>query len=76
MASFPSLKTRPAVMTAALAGTAMLTAPAVGNYFAARRAERRHPPEGAFMEVDGVRLHYRDRGTGSPVVLIHGDAER
>ena len=26
------------------------------------------------MEVDGVRLHYSDRGEGSPVVLIHGNA--
>jgi pimeloyl-ACP methyl ester carboxylesterase len=26
------------------------------------------------MEVDGVRLHYSDRGKGSPVVLIHGNA--
>jgi pimeloyl-ACP methyl ester carboxylesterase len=39
----------------------------------ARRAERRHPPEGSFIEVDGVRLHYSDRGEGSPVVLIHGN---
>ncbi|HEY0183340.1 MAG TPA: alpha/beta hydrolase [Rhodopila sp.] len=26
------------------------------------------------MQVDGVRLHYTDRGEGSPVVLIHGNA--
>ncbi len=26
------------------------------------------------MEVEGVRLHYSDRGEGSPVVLIHGNA--
>jgi pimeloyl-ACP methyl ester carboxylesterase len=26
------------------------------------------------MEVDGVRLHYSNRGEGSPVVLIHGNA--
>jgi pimeloyl-ACP methyl ester carboxylesterase len=25
------------------------------------------------MDVDGVRLHYSDRGEGSPVVLIHGN---
>lgn len=46
---------------------------ALGNHAAARLAERLHPPEGSFIEVDGVRLHYRDRGVGSPVVLIHGD---
>jgi pimeloyl-ACP methyl ester carboxylesterase len=61
-------------ITAALAGVATLAALALGNHLMARRAERRHPPQGAFMEVDGVRLHYSDRGEGSPVVLIHGNA--
>jgi pimeloyl-ACP methyl ester carboxylesterase len=40
----------------------------------ARRAERKHPPEGSFVEVEGVRLHYSDRGIGHPIVLIHGNA--
>ena len=44
------------------------------NAAVARRAERRHPPEGRFITVDGVRLHYTDRGAGSPVVLVHGNA--
>ena len=26
------------------------------------------------MEVDGVRLHYSDRGEGPPVLLLHGNA--
>jgi pimeloyl-ACP methyl ester carboxylesterase len=39
----------------------------------ARRAERRHPPRGRFLEVDGVRLHYLERGRGTPVVLLHGN---
>jgi pimeloyl-ACP methyl ester carboxylesterase len=47
---------------------------ALVNRAAARRAEREHPPRGAFIEVDGVRLHYTDRGTGQPIVLIHGNA--
>ena len=59
---------------AALAGAGALAGLALGNQLAARRAERRHPPRGSFMEVDGVRLHYSDRGEGSPVVLIHGNA--
>jgi len=25
-----------------------------------------------FMTIDGVRIHYRDEGSGSPIVLIHG----
>ncbi|TPG56858.1 alpha/beta hydrolase [Roseomonas nepalensis] len=63
--------TRPArrlAWTAAALGALALT-----NHALARLAERRHPPEGRFLEVDGVRLHYTDRGEGSPVVLIHGN---
>jgi pimeloyl-ACP methyl ester carboxylesterase len=55
------------------AGGAAVVALAVTNYVMARRAEQRHPAKGAFLEVDGVRLHYSDRGEGSPVVLIHGN---
>jgi pimeloyl-ACP methyl ester carboxylesterase len=47
---------------------------AIVNHAVARWAERRHPPEGKFLEVDGTRLHYSDRGTGRPVVLLHGNA--
>ncbi len=25
-----------------------------------------------FAEIDGVRLHYQDKGTGTPLVLLHG----
>lgn len=73
MALFATFKTRSGGTAAVLAGTATLAALALGNHLAARRAERRHPPQGAFMEVGGVRLHYSDRGEGSPVVLIHGN---
>jgi len=38
-----------------------------------QRAERENPPAGQFVEVDGVRLHYIDRGQGEPVVLLHGN---
>jgi pimeloyl-ACP methyl ester carboxylesterase len=50
-----------------------LSALAVYNARAARRAEAKHPPRGKFVEVDGVRLHYRETGDGTPVVLIHGN---
>ena len=46
---------------------------AILNYAAARTAEWQNPPKGSFIEVDGVRLHYSDRGTGRPIVLIHGN---
>jgi pimeloyl-ACP methyl ester carboxylesterase len=58
----------------ALACAAAATILGVANHVFARRTERRHPPKGAFIVVNGVRLHYSDRGQGSPVVLIHGNA--
>jgi hypothetical protein len=33
------------------------------------QAERRNPPAGRFLEVDGVRLHYVERGEGTPLVM-------
>ncbi len=65
---------RPSSVGTTLAVSAVaLGALALANHVLARRAERRHPPEGSFIEVGGVRLHYSDRGTGSPIVLIHGN---
>jgi pimeloyl-ACP methyl ester carboxylesterase len=55
------------------AGGAALVGLAIANYVMARQAEQRHPAKGAFIEVEGVRLHYYDSGEGSPVVLIHGN---
>lgn len=37
------------------------------------QAERDNPPRGKFIEVDGVRLHYLERGTGPVLVLLHGN---
>ena len=52
---------------------ASLAAAALYNGYHTRQIERRHPPAGRFVEVDGVRLHYLDQGTGTPVVLLHGN---
>ena len=38
----------------------------------ARRIEKAVPPQGAFLDLDGERLHVLDKGAGRPVVLIHG----
>jgi pimeloyl-ACP methyl ester carboxylesterase len=38
-----------------------------------RQVERENPPGGRFIEVDGVRLHYVERGQGQPLVLLHGN---
>jgi pimeloyl-ACP methyl ester carboxylesterase len=43
------------------------------NGYLAKKAERDNPPIGRFVEVDGVTLHYVDRGSGYPVVLLHGN---
>ena len=59
--------------TALLAGAAVLAATALWNRAQARRAERDHPPTGRFLEIDGIRLHYLERGSGPPVVLLHGN---
>ena len=57
---------------AALAATA-LAATATWVAKKARDAERYHAPKGTFVDVDSVRLHYIERGSGAPVVLIHGN---
>jgi pimeloyl-ACP methyl ester carboxylesterase len=74
MTLFATFKPRSAGTASILAGAAALAGLALGNHLMGRRTERRHPPRGAFLEVDGVRLHYSDRGEGNPVVLIHGNA--
>ena len=51
----------------------MLGAAVLYNRQRARAAERKTPPIGRFLDVDGVRLHYIERGEGEPIVLIHGN---
>lgn len=36
------------------------------------RAEAAFPPSGAFLDVDGTRVHYLEKGEGPAVILIHG----
>lgn len=38
-----------------------------------QETERANPPTGKFIDVDGVCLHYRERGNGPPVVFLHGN---
>jgi pimeloyl-ACP methyl ester carboxylesterase len=40
----------------------------------ARQAEAANPPAGRFIEVDGVRLHFIERGApdAPPLVMLHG----
>ena len=55
------------VAALALAGSAVLV-----NRRAAQ-AERDYLPKGRFVTVDGVRLHYVEKGNGPPVVFLHGN---
>jgi alpha-beta hydrolase superfamily lysophospholipase len=39
----------------------------------ARKVEAALPPRGKFMQIDGERIHYVDKGgTGPALVMIHG----
>jgi pimeloyl-ACP methyl ester carboxylesterase len=57
---------------ALVAGAALLTSAAFVA-FRTKQAEKQNPPIGRFVEVDGVRLHYIERGSGEPLVLLHGN---
>lgn len=57
----------------ALGTAAALGAAALWNIRAARRAERRNKPLGRFVDADDVRLHYVEKGSGTPVVLLSGN---
>jgi len=59
-----------AIFTVTAATLAAMTA---YNVYRARETQREHPPTGRFITVDGVRLHYIEKGEGPPVVLLHGN---
>jgi len=62
------------VATSLIAAGAFLGACALYVQWSARRALRRNPPQGRFVGVDGVRLHYIDTGGKKPaVLLLHGN---
>jgi pimeloyl-ACP methyl ester carboxylesterase len=64
------------LLLAVLAGLALLVAAgAAFTYLYNLYVERRFPPTGRFMEVDGCRLHYREEGPAAPrgtIVILHG----
>jgi pimeloyl-ACP methyl ester carboxylesterase len=39
----------------------------------AAQVERNYLAKGRFVTVDGVRLHYVEKGSGPPVVFLHGN---
>lgn len=42
------------------------------SFWAARKAETMVPPDGAFIDVPGARLHYVEMGQGPTIVMVHG----
>lgn len=61
------------ITSAALAVGSLMAATAIINGRLAVKAQRDNPPRGQFIEIDGVRLHYVERGSGRPLVLLHGN---
>lgn len=61
------------MMTGALVGTAALIATALINRHLAKRTERENPPSGNFVNIDGLDVHYLERGKGPTLVLLHGN---
>lgn len=59
---------RAALVAGALLGAACLLVRAQ-----TAAAEADHPPQGKFIDDDGVRLHYLERGSGPTVLLLHGN---
>ena len=45
--------------------------PELGHGVSAARAD--HRPVDGFITADGARLHYFEKGTGAPVVFLHGN---
>jgi pimeloyl-ACP methyl ester carboxylesterase len=60
-------------ITAFAAAAILVAATAIVNRQFAKKAQRDNPPQGRFIDVDGVRLHYVERGNGRPLVLFHGN---
>ena len=54
----------------ALGGALTAGALALYSHWAGRRAEKQAPADGAFLDVDGARLHYLDRGDGPAIVMV------
>ncbi len=55
-----------ALVGVVLAGLVLFTA------WTAHQVEKKLPPRGRFVDVDGTRIHYLDEGSGPTLLLVHG----
>lgn len=55
-----------------IGSTLLLVALALYTYIGVSRTEQTFPPIGEVLEVDGLRMHYMEAGSGPAVILIHG----
>lgn len=65
-------ETHPYAVAAAVAIGALAVSALINRHLA-KKAEFENPPTGQFLEIAGVRLHYIERGSGEPLVLLHGN---
>jgi pimeloyl-ACP methyl ester carboxylesterase len=70
--SLAAVRQNPVTAAVAAAAGVLVTA-AIVNRQLAEKAQRDNPPQGKFIAIDGVRLHYVERGKGRPLVLFHGN---
>jgi HAD superfamily hydrolase (TIGR01509 family) len=65
------------IIAGVAAGLGFFAALAVRNSRKTKQVEQLHPPEGAFVTIDGVKLHYLERSSArdgdATIVLIHGN---
>jgi pimeloyl-ACP methyl ester carboxylesterase len=69
----PAIVSSHPYLVAAAASAVVMAASAFVNKRLAAAAERRNPPKGKFVRVNGLRLHYVEQGKGEPLVLLHGN---
>jgi len=70
---YPSTSEKQKAISIAAGAVAVAVGAALLNHWLAKKAERRNPPRGRFITVQGVRLHYVEKGTGPTLVLLHGN---
>lgn len=69
----PSRRLLPTAVRIGLIAALASALSAIAIAYRTRETERANPPRGKFIEVDGVCLHYRERGQGPALVLLHGN---